>query len=235
MSVAFRMEPATDAERIGTAAFVLSLRGRGVSDTAVLRALETVPRDFFAPRRFADLSRSDVALPLACGQTMTAPATVAQMLVALHVQPGQRVLEIGTGSGYVTALLARLGGQVRSVERRSVLSEGASRRLEAAGLADAVELIDGDGLEGLPDDTHYDRILLNGVVPAVPSALTSRLLVGGRLVGATATSGAPRLLVITRGTDGSLVHSLGAALRLSPLVTGDAARPKSPALNGCLT
>lgn len=234
MSVAFRMEPATDAERIGTAAFVLSLRGRGVSDTAVLRALETVPRDFFAPRRFADLSRSDVALPLACGQTMTAPATVAQMLVALHVHPGQRVLEIGTGSGYVTALLARLGGQVRSVERRSVLSEGASRRLEAAGLAD-IELIDGDGLEGLPDDTHYDRILLNGVVPAVPSTLTSRLLAGGRLVGATATSGAPRLLIITRSTDGSLVHTVGAALRLSPLVTGDAARPKSPALNGSLT
>jgi len=235
MSVAFRVEPASDAERIGTAAFVLSLRGRGVSDTAVLRALETVPRDFFAPRRFADLSRSDVALPLACGQTMTSPATVAQMLVALQVQPGQRVLEVGTGSGYVTALLARLGGHVRSVERRPILSEGASRRLEVAGLADRVELLEGDGLEGLPDDAHYDRILLNGVVPSVPSALTSRLLAGGKLVGATATSGAPRLLVITRAGDGSLAHTIGASLRLSPLVTGATARPKSPSLNGCLT
>jgi protein-L-isoaspartate(D-aspartate) O-methyltransferase len=235
MSVAFRMEPATDAERIGTAAFVLSLRGRGVSDTAVLRALETVPRDFFTPRRFADLSRSDVALPLACGQTMTAPATVAQMLVALNVQPGHRVLEIGTGSGYVTALLARLGAHVRSIERRPILTESASRRLEAAGLADKAELMEGDGLDGGPDDSHYDRILLNGVVPFVPSTLTSRLLAGGRLVGATSTSGAPRLLMITRGTDGSLVHTVGASLRLSPLVTGEAAGPKSPSLNGCLT
>jgi protein-L-isoaspartate(D-aspartate) O-methyltransferase len=227
MSVAFRMEPASDAERIGAAAFILSLRGRGVSDTAVLRALETVPRDFFAPRRFADLSRSDVALPLACGQTMTAPATVAQMLVALHVQPGQRVLEIGTGSGYVTALLARLGGHVRSIERRAILTESALRRLEAAGLADKVELIEGDGLDGGPDNAHYDRILLNGVVPSIPSALTSRLVAGGKLVGATADTGSPRLLIITRAADGSLQQTVGAPVRLSPLVSPDAARPRS--------
>jgi protein-L-isoaspartate(D-aspartate) O-methyltransferase len=222
------MEPASDAARIGAAAFVLSLRGRGVSDTAVLRALETVPRDFFAPRRFADLSRSDVALPLACGQTMTAPATVAQMLVALAVQPGCRVLEIGTGSGYVTALLARLGGHVRSIERRPILTESAARRLAAAGLADKVELVEGNGFDGGPDDAHYDRILLNGVVPFVPSALTSRLLAGGRLVGATASAGLPRLLLVTRATDGSLAHTIGASLRLSPLVTDEAARRDRP-------
>jgi protein-L-isoaspartate(D-aspartate) O-methyltransferase len=227
MSVAFRMEPTSEAERIGAAAFVLSLRGRGVSDTAVLRALETVPRDFFAPRRFADLSRSDVALPLACGQTMTAPATVAQMLVALHVRPGQRVLEIGTGSGYVTALLARLGGHVRSIERRAILTESARRRLEAAGLADRVELIEADGLDGGPDDAHYDRILLNGVVPSIPSALTSRLVAGGKLVGATAEAGPPRLLMITRAADGSLHQTSGAPLRLSPLVSAETARPRS--------
>jgi protein-L-isoaspartate(D-aspartate) O-methyltransferase len=221
------MEPTSEAERIGAAAFVLSLRGRGVSDTAVLRALETVPRDFFAPRRFADLSRSDVALPLACGQTMTAPATVAQMLVALHVRPGQRVLEIGTGSGYVTALLARLGGHVRSIERRAILTESARRRLHAAGLGDKVELIEADGLDGGPDDAHYDRILLNGVVPSIPSALTSRLVAGGKLVGATAEAGPPRLLMITRAADGSLQQTIGPPLRLSPLVSAETARPRS--------
>lgn len=222
-------------ERVGAAAFVLSLRGRGVSDIAVLRALETVPREIFAPQRFADLARADVALPLACGQTMTSPATVAQMLSALEVAPGQRVLEIGTGSGYVTALLVRLGGQVRSVERRPILCESAGLRLEAAGFADEVELICADGLSAEIGDGLYDRILLNGVVTGVPSAVSSRLAPGGRLVTATATESLPRLLMIQRNEDGSLVHTVGAALRLSPLVTRDGDRLKTASRNGCLT
>ena len=94
---------------IGAASFVLSLRAKGIRDTALLRAMELVPREVFAPRRFTDLARTDVALPLPCGQTMTGPATVAAMLLALGVQAGQRVLEVGTGSGYVTALLAGSG------------------------------------------------------------------------------------------------------------------------------
>ena len=106
----------TPARRVEAAAFVLALRARNIRDTAVLGAMERIPRELFAPRRFADLSRSDVALPLPCGQTMTAPWTVATMLVALAARRGQRVLEIGTGSGYATALLARLGCRVAPVK-----------------------------------------------------------------------------------------------------------------------
>ena len=112
------------------------LRARGIRDTTVLRAMELVPREIFAPpRRFTDLARKDVALPLPCGQTMTVPRTVASMLVALGVEPHHRVLEIGTGSGYVTALLARLGREVVSVERFGTLAEErrrASRRHDIA-------------------------------------------------------------------------------------------------------
>ena len=145
MSAALRLRAHADAEvdRESDAAFVLSLRARGVFDRAVLSAMERVPREVFAPRRYADLARSDVALPLACGQTMTSPAVVAAMLAALDVRPGHRVLEVGTGSGYVTALLSRMGAEVHSVERRATLAESASHRLASAGFGADVSLVCG--------------------------------------------------------------------------------------------
>ena len=136
---------AAEDEAVGAASFILSLRARGIRDIALLRAMELVPREVFAPRRFTDLSRTDVALPLPCGQTMTAPRTVATMLLALGIQPGQRVLEIGTGSGYVTALLARLGADVVSIERFNTLAESAVQHLKIVEATTArIEI--GDGL-----------------------------------------------------------------------------------------
>lgn len=207
----------TDRERMGAAAFVLSLRARGIMATDVLRAMETVRREHFAPRRFADLARSDVALPLACGQTMTAPAIVAQMLVALEVRPGHRVLEVGTGSGYVAALLARLGAEVHAVERHPVLAEGALGRLDAAGFSGMIELSCGDGLGGGPRNLRYDRILLNGAVDAIGPALTSRLTAQGRLVGATSSNEFVRLVTISRDIAGDLVRDVAQTLRISRL------------------
>ena len=131
---------------IEDAAFVLALRGRGMRDTDTLRAMERVPRERFAPARHRDLARRDLALPLACGQTMTAPTTVAAMLTALALRPGARILEIGTGSGYVTALLLRLGrGPCHSVERYATLADEARDNLvpEDRPLA---EIAVGDGL-----------------------------------------------------------------------------------------
>jgi protein-L-isoaspartate(D-aspartate) O-methyltransferase len=206
---------------IGAASFILSLRAKGIRDTALLRAMELVPREVFAPRRFTDLARTDVALPLPCGQTMTGPATVAAMLLALGVQPGQRVLEVGTGSGYVTALLARLGAEVTSVERFNTLAAAAAQHLEIVE-AGKVRLEVGDGLATRVRD-RFDRILLNGARPELPEALMPLLGPGGRLVGALTVEGMPRLLKVERGTEGELAQSLGASLRISSLVTGIAA------------
>lgn len=219
MSASLRLEdPQIDRERQGTAAFVLSLRGRGICDRNVLRALETVPREAFAPRRFGDLSRADVALPIACGQTMTAPSAIAAMLAALEPRPGDRVLEIGTGTGYVAALLARIGCEIVSIERQEVLADTALARIAGAGFADSVGVFCGDGLLGGPESGRFDRILLNGTVGRIGPALTSHLVAGGRLVGGTVAEAGPRLLTIARDGDGRLVQTVGARIRLPRLV-----------------
>ena len=212
-------ESASDRATAETVAFVMALRARGVRDTALLSAMERTSREMFAPRRFSDLARADIALPLACGQTMTAPTSVAAMLLALQVGPGQRVLEVGTGSGYVTALLTRLGARVVTVERYATLAEAAALHLAAAG-AEAT-LLTGDGLA--PDfEGGFQRVLLNGTLPAVPSTLAALLAPGGRLVGGLQGSPTPRLVTVERLEDGSLRQEVGRPLRLAPLVGGAA-------------
>ena len=214
-------ETRDEQQAIGAASFILSLRAKGIRDTALLRAMELVPREVFAPRRFTDLARTDVALPLPCGQTMTGPTTVAAMLLALGVQPGQRVLEVGTGSGYVTALLARLGAEVTSVERFNTLAESAGQHLKIVE-AGKVRLEVGDGLAARVRD-RFDRILLNGARPEIPETVASHLGPGSRLVGAITIEGVPHLVRIERNAEGELTQSVGAPLRISPLVTGIAA------------
>lgn len=202
-----------------TVAFLLSLRAQGVRDLAVLRAMEKVARERFAPSRFADLARQDVSVPLPCGQTMTAPHTVASLLSALDLQPSMRALEVGTGSGYVAALLAAMGGEVVSLERYRTLALAAHERLAASGFA-TVDLRHADGFQ--PDRTlgRFDRILVNGVTDTVPEALLARLSPGGKLVGALRVEGVARRIVVTRLADGSFDHAPGPQVRLPPLVPG---------------
>ncbi|QEL21434.1 methyltransferase domain-containing protein [Bosea sp. F3-2] len=210
--------PASEGER--TVAFLLSLRARGVRDLALLRAMERVPRDRFAPSRFADLAREDVSVPLPCGQTMTAPHTVANLLGALDMQMGARVLEVGTGSGYVSTLLAALGGEVVSLERYRSLALAAHERVSGSGFGKLIDLRHADGFQ--PDRTlgRFDRILVNGVTQTVPEALLMRLSNGGRLVGALRIEGVARRVVVTRLGDDQFDHATGPVLRLPPLVPG---------------
>ena len=208
---------------IEAAAFVMALRGRGVRDTDTLRALERVPRERFAPAHLRDLARRDLALPLPCGQTMTAPSVIATMLTALGARPGMRLLEIGTGSGYVTTLLLRLGAaHVHSLERYAVLAVDARSALLPEDRV-RVTLATGDGLDPacLPEG-RFDRILLNGALSDLPPHLFAALAPGGRLVGALGTAEAARLVVVAVGTDAAIQERTGDRLRLGSLTPGRA-------------
>ena len=163
-----------------TMQFLLSLRERGIANLAVLRAMETLPREQFVPHRHADLAWRDIALPIACGQTMPEPFLVARMVESLNLLGAHRVLEIGTGSGYMAALAAHQAASVLSLEIDSNLAQQARANLQAAGIAN-VEVRNTDGCQGAPADGPFDVIFLSGSVPEVPQALLQQLKTGGRL------------------------------------------------------
>ncbi len=190
--------PASEA----TAAFLLGLRARGIRDLAVLRAMEAVPRGAFVPHRYADLAGKDVALPLPCGQTMSEPSVVARMMAALGVTPACRVLEVGSGSGYATAILARLGREVLGVERFRTLALAAAARLADLGLSNAA-VVWGDGL-GVPAERGpFDRVLVHAALEDVPLELTRLLAPDGTMVFARSVrDGMRQELVRARRDDG---------------------------------
>lgn len=203
-----------DGDAIGNAAFVLALREKGLRDTAILRAMERVPRDAFAPAPHREQARRDIALPLPCGATMTAPSVIATMLSRLKLDTGERVMEIGTGSGYVTALLDRLGaGAVLSLDRYRTLAEEAAARLtDRPGL----HIVQADALAPALPDGGFDRILVNGCVDEVPAHWLAALEPGGRLVTGLLTGGLCRLASFE--ADGTC--DLGPTIRLGGLTPG---------------
>lgn len=205
--------------REARAAFLLHLRARGVSDLSVLRALETAPREHFVPHRYVDLANRDIALPIACGQTMPEPFFVARMMEALQLQPSMTALEIGSGSGYATAILARLVRDVIGVERYQSLAIAAKARLQKLEIANAAVLW-ADGLDLPADLGPFDRILVHAAIDGHEADMRALLAPGGLLV---AGFGAPQRLTRWR-KDGAGQFSatpLGSS-RLSPLAKGRA-------------
>jgi protein-L-isoaspartate(D-aspartate) O-methyltransferase len=161
--------------------FQLSLRRRGISDQAVLRTMEEVPREAFVERGDAAFAYRDSALGIECGQTISQPFVVAYMTEQLGVQKPHRVLEIGTGSGYQAAVLAKLAREVVSIERYRTLADGARKRLARLGF-DNIEVILGDGYE-LPDTLGtFDRIIVTAAMESIPDRLLERLEPGGVLI-----------------------------------------------------
>ncbi len=158
------------------------LRERGVRDERVLRVMGALPREAFLPPEQRNLAYADGALPIAAGQTISQPFVVARMTELLAAEPRQRVLEIGTGSGYQAAVLAALGCQVVSYERHPELAESARRNLGQVGLADAVEVRIGDGSVGDPGGELYERIIVTAAAPEIPDHLREQLADGGRMV-----------------------------------------------------
>jgi len=170
---------------------------RGVHDPRVLEALREVPRHLFVPPDQHAHAYEDRALPIASGQTISQPYIVAVMTELLGPEPHHRVLEIGTGSGYQTAILSRLVKQVITIERHQELANAAGEVFASLGLNN-VDIRVGDGTEGLPDDAPFDRILVTAGAPSIPESLKQQLAVNGRLVLPVGPSGYQHLTVIDR-------------------------------------
>jgi protein-L-isoaspartate(D-aspartate) O-methyltransferase len=161
--------------------FQLTLRRRGISDQAVLRAMEAIPRDVFVEPGDRAAAYLDSALGIACGQTISQPFVVAYMTEQLQLQKQHRVLEIGTGSGYQAAILSRLCRQVLTIERYRTLADSARARLEKLG-CDNVDVMLGDGFDIPAEAGTFDRIIVTAAMEQIPEALTLRLEPGGILI-----------------------------------------------------
>ena len=199
---------------------IMSLRGGGVTDAKVMGALERTPRHLFVPQRFGDQAYDDRALPIDCGQTISQPLIVALMTQALKLDDRCKVLEIGTGSGYQAAVLARLARRVYSVERYRTLSREAEARFEALRLTNIVTKI-GDGTLGWAEQAPFDRIMLTASAPERPDAILSQLKDGGIAV-APVDRGTKQVLVryIRKGDEIEETDIMD--VRFVPLVKGEA-------------
>ena len=212
-------EPAADIERME---FQLALRRRGISDQAVLRAMDEVPREHFVAPEFTDSAYADQALPIACGQTISQPYVVAYMTEQLEVGPQHRVLEIGTGSGYQAAVLSRIAREVVSIERYRTLADAARDRLKTLGYCN-VTVLAGDGFAGAPDRAPFDRIMVTAAAAKVPDALVAQLGEGGKIVLPLGPRKGPQYIVkLSKTESGELNRENLIAVKFVPLLPGQA-------------
>ena len=195
------------------------LLARNIRDERVLAAMGAVPRELFVPERERDLAYRDGPLSIGGGQTISQPFIVARMAELLQVGGGDRVLEVGTGSGYAAAVLAEMGCRVTSIERDPGLAGDARRRLAELGYADRVDVRTGDGSLGLPDGAPWDGIVVAAAAPEVPATLREQLGDGRRLVIPVGSRREQQLLVVERHGDEWVETSDGACVFV-PLIGG---------------
>ncbi len=199
--------------------FILGLRSKGITDARVLKAMEAIPRDAFLDTTFQPRAFDDTPLPIDCGQTISQPSVVATMTQALNVTPRCKVLEIGTGSGYQAAILAKLTRRVYTIERHRPLARIAAKRLAALDLGN-VTVITGDGSLGLPSQSPFDRILLTAASEDPPTLLLEQLRVGGIMVLPVGQSDMVQTLIKIEKTDKSLEYTELGEVRFVPLLEG---------------
>jgi protein-L-isoaspartate(D-aspartate) O-methyltransferase len=199
------------------------LHRRGIDDERVLAAMAEVPRERFVPEEIRSSAYNDSALPIGHEQTISQPWVVAAICQALQLRGGEKVLEIGTGSGYSAAVIAKLAGRVISIERVPELGETARRHL-AEVTADNVEVIVGDGSRGYPDEAPYDAIAVHAATPEAPHSLLAELDTDGRLVVPIATGSADLLVAFIR-EDGHLRQETIGPCRFVPLIGAEGFNP----------
>jgi protein-L-isoaspartate(D-aspartate) O-methyltransferase len=210
-------DPAERETRL--ARLVLSLRSQGVTDPAVLAAIEKTPRDLFTPDLFKERSWEDSALPIACGQTISQPYIVGLMTQALTLEPRARVLEIGAGSGYQTAVLSRLARLVYTVERYRTLLRAAETRFETLQITNVITRF-GDGFLGWAEQAPFDRILVTAAAPEEPIVLLRQLKPSGVLVAPIGKGPVQQLCRYAGDGEGGFTMDVLCEVRFVPLLEG---------------
>jgi protein-L-isoaspartate(D-aspartate) O-methyltransferase len=200
--------------------FLFALRSKGVTDSRVLSAMESIDRgDFIRGGVFVQRAYEDMPLPIACGQTISQPSVVGLMSQALRVGPRDKVLEVGTGSGYQAAILSKLARRVYTVERHKRLVKEASELFHKLDLSNIIPIL-ADGSHGLPDQAPFDRIIVTAAAEDPPGTLLAQLKIGGIMVVPVGQSDAVQSLIrVTRTEDGYEYDDLR-SVRFVPLVEG---------------
>ncbi len=198
---------------------IMALRRSGVTDTGVLAAVERIPRENFVPDSFHDQAYEDKALPIGQGQTISQPQIVALMTQALALTPRHKVLEIGTGSGYQTAVLARLARRVYTIERHQALLREAEARFAALRINN-ITSIAGDGMKGWPAQAPFDRIIVTAAAPELPEILLDQLAVGAIMVLPLGPERGDQELFKLRKTEGGIETEKLCDVRFVPLLPG---------------
>ena len=198
---------------------IMELRRLGISDTRVLGAMERIPRERFIPETFRDQAYEDTALPIGHGQTISQPSVVARMTEALAVGDRHRVLEIGTGSGYQAAVLAKLCRRLYTIERHRDLAQSAEARFRELRLHNVTARW-GDGTKGWPESAPFDRIIVTAAGLEIPDTLPEQLAPGGiMIIPVGERTDSQRLVRILRDADGLVCDDMG-TVRFVPLIAG---------------
>ncbi|MGR3320431.1 MAG: protein-L-isoaspartate(D-aspartate) O-methyltransferase [Pseudooceanicola sp.] len=199
--------------------FLYTLRTRGVTDKRTLTAMEKIDRGLFIRGLFAGRAYDDTPLPIDCGQTISQPSIVGMMTQALNVQPRDKVLEVGTGSGYQAAVLSQIARRVHTVDRHARLVHEARRIFEALDLSNITAIV-ADGSHGLPDQAPFDRIIVTAAAEDPPGPLLAQLKIGGTMVLPVGQSDHVQSLIRVRRTETGLDYDELSPVRFVPLIEG---------------
>ncbi|MBJ6373295.1 protein-L-isoaspartate(D-aspartate) O-methyltransferase [Sedimentitalea arenosa] len=199
--------------------FLFALRSRGVTDKRVLEAMEAIDRGKFVRGIFADRAYEDMPLPIACGQTISQPSVVGLMTQALQISPRDKVLEVGTGSGYQAAVLSRLARRVYTVDRHARLTRAAKAVFDELSLSNITPIV-ADGSFGLPEQAPFDRILVTAAAEDPPGPLLAQLKIDGIMVVPVGQSDAVQTLIKVRRTESGFEYDELRPVRFVPLLEG---------------
>ena len=194
------------------------IESRGITDPKILEAFRAVPREAFISEEYADLAYGDPPLPIEAGQTISQPYIVALMIKAAEIKPGDKVLEVGAGSGYAAAVISRIAGKVVAIERQRELVKIAQQRIARLGY-DNVKIVEGDGTRGCPEEAPFDAILAAASGSHLPPQWVEQLAEGGRIVMPVGDPGwIQKLVKVTKGPGGNLITEDLGGVRFVPLI-----------------